>query len=260
MPKTGTHILIPFLEKLTGKRLCTRDTFKDIYIVNDYDHMQNLLSDPDAVLVNWCYSPVSQKQMADAMDFMYQHGLYLLFHCPYLPSTERLMLRRNCVVFFVVRDPRDYVVSLYYHVKAPNMLFNEEWFHASDMETQLTYIINGTNWFNSTHTVVHNFIPWRHSPACCALRFEKLIGPSGGACTFEEHLAELRKITDALHLTISDGELLDTFNEIYGTGATFRRGVVGTWREYFKDYHKEMFKAMLGDVLIGLGYERDYNW
>jgi hypothetical protein len=42
--------------------------------------------------------------------------------------------------------------------------------------------------------------------------------------------------------------------------ATFRSGKSGTWRQYFTEEHKRLFKEVAGDLLIRLGYETDNDW
>ncbi len=95
---------------------------------------------------------------------------------------------------------------------------------------------------------------------CRILSFEKLIGPSGGCCTEEEHLAELRKIARFLELEISDEKLLEVFSSVYGTGPTFRRAKTSVWRESFNEKIKDVFKKNVGDLLIELGYEESDEW
>ena len=41
---------------------------------------------------------------------------------------------------------------------------------------------------------------------------------------------------------------------------TFREGGSKKWKRYFTDEHKKVFKDIAGDLLIELGYEKDYNW
>jgi hypothetical protein len=41
---------------------------------------------------------------------------------------------------------------------------------------------------------------------------------------------------------------------------TFRKGQPGDWKEYFTEKNKEQFKATAGDLLIQMGYERDFDW
>ena len=79
-------------------------------------------------------------------------------------------MRRNCAVFHVKRDPRDYAVSLLNHLrKEKNMLFSDSAFYAADWDTQLYYVIVGTDSYNSTHTVVNCFAGWLSSPAATIL-------------------------------------------------------------------------------------------
>ena len=40
----------------------------------------------------------------------------------------------------------------------------------------------------------------------------------------------------------------------------FRKGIVGDWRNFFKEEHKQRFKELAGSSLINLGYESDYLW
>jgi hypothetical protein len=40
----------------------------------------------------------------------------------------------------------------------------------------------------------------------------------------------------------------------------FRKGVAGDWREFFTKRDREIYKEIAGDLLIQLGYEKDYDW
>jgi hypothetical protein len=39
-----------------------------------------------------------------------------------------------------------------------------------------------------------------------------------------------------------------------------RKGIEGDWKNHFSEAHKQKFKEIAGDLLIELGYERDYRW
>lgn len=39
-----------------------------------------------------------------------------------------------------------------------------------------------------------------------------------------------------------------------------RSGKPGEWKTYFKPEHKKLFKKNLGELLIELGYEKNFNW
>lgn len=40
----------------------------------------------------------------------------------------------------------------------------------------------------------------------------------------------------------------------------YRKGQSGDWKNYFNKKDKKIFKQIAGDLLIELGYEKDYNW
>ena len=44
------------------------------------------------------------------------------------------------------------------------------------------------------------------------------------------------------------------------TNSHYRKGKRGDWQNHFNDKHKAVFKEKYGDLLIKLGYEKDYNW
>jgi hypothetical protein len=40
----------------------------------------------------------------------------------------------------------------------------------------------------------------------------------------------------------------------------YRKGTPGDWRNHFNERHKQYFKEHYNDLLVKLGYERDYDW
>ena len=40
----------------------------------------------------------------------------------------------------------------------------------------------------------------------------------------------------------------------------YRKGVSGDWRNHLSETDKDVFKELAGDLLIELGYEKDYDW
>lgn len=261
MPKTGTHLLQPLLEKLTGhKQIWSEEIYPQQYI-RHLDTMLDLLSKPNAMPLHWLQPPVERKSLLFVLNLLQDKRQFLATHAPFSELMESTLIYRNCVVFYIIRDPRDYVISLINHREPSGAdVIIDPWFASLDINQKIYHVIVGTDWYNSTPMVVSKFMPWKNSPACCALRFEKLIGPQGGACTQAEQIAELRKITDALHLKATDNFLLKVFNQSFGTGGTFHTGKAGSWQKYFNEENKNLFKQHLGDMLIELGYETDYNW
>ena len=44
------------------------------------------------------------------------------------------------------------------------------------------------------------------------------------------------------------------------TNSHYRKGKRGDWRNHFNEKHKLVFKEKYGDLLIKLGYEKNYDW
>ena len=41
---------------------------------------------------------------------------------------------------------------------------------------------------------------------------------------------------------------------------TFNTGGIKKWEKIFNDEHKDLFKKYAGELLVELGYEKDYDW
>lgn len=268
MPKTGTHLMRPLLEYLTDKystSYWSREIDCPKVYLYDKKMMKLLLSLPDVVQPYWLNQPIHKNCLTSILDNLYYENEFFVTHAPYSPEIEKLMKERKAVVFFLIRDPRDWIISVIRHPAVSGVdiygePFGDHDFLSLDMNEKIHHVINGTSSYYSAKEVINKFLPWKKSSICCTLRFEALLGPQGGIYSQKEQLAELRKITNALHLDVSDEMLLEAFNESFGTGSMFSKGKAGTWKEYFNEEHKKAFKVLLGDILIELGYEKDYNW
>ena len=63
-----------------------------------------------------------------------------------------------------------------------------------------------------------------------------------------------------MNLQISDRNLIKIANDLFGGTWSFRKGSIGSWKQYFTQEHKQAFKEVAGQLLIDLGYEKDLNW
>jgi hypothetical protein len=46
---------------------------------------------------------------------------------------------------------------------------------------------------------------------------------------------------------------------LFGMGRTFRKGLIGGWREEFSSEHEQAAKEVAGPLLVELGYEVSPN-
>ena len=174
---------------------------------------------------------------------------------------------------FIYRDLRDVAVSHLFGMKKRKAIdtWPARYFYAlqSD-EERLEFLIKG--WPNDVqlqgfpHKVDYPNIgerfgenlPWLKDPNCLAIRFEDLV-----SAETREHTH--KKIVQYLLPNLSDGEIRAVLSKM-GDGHnaekshTFRKGIPGDWRNNFSQKHISLFKELAGQMLIDLGYERDFDW
>lgn len=271
MPKTGTFLIVNLLENLTGKtnfnvgnpQNYPHISFERFTFTTDQELYDALRADPCLAPLHWFGTSISTKGLAHTLDVLDEKGMYLLGHVPFSQQFRDLLLSKNYVNFFIIRDLRDWTLSYLRHIKQRDgdwRCLRNDWFMTLSCDEQLFHVIQGTRWYNRARYYADMFLPWKDSPTTCVLRFEKLVGPSKGNCTREEHLAELRKIAVALEMECTDEELLSVFRKSFGRDFTYTPAKTGRWRGRYKEQHKEVFKSVMGDWLVELGYEKDQNW
>jgi len=252
-PKTATHLLIPILEELT-KKTCYWAPEYTKHVEPLAESFEKAAQCPENYLFNLGQAPWTRLMMDQVWKINRNGKTFLHLHAPYSLAMERYLIEKNCINFFVKRDPRDQIISLLNHYKFIN--FNDKEIEPilSDDEKLLRMIRK-----QSRIQTIH-YMNWLNSPVCCALDFEKLMGAHGGKATDADAMEEMRKIAMALQLKRSDEELKRVYQKCFGHGWSFFKGKVGVWPEYFQERHKAAIKEEIGDLLIQLGYENDLEW
>lgn len=98
------------------------------------------------------------------------------------------------------------------------------------------------------------------NPECvCKVKFEDLIGARGGAKD-DIQLITILNIANFLDISISQDKIRKIRNTLWGKSSTFRKGIIGDWKNYFNQEHIQLYKEKYGYELIKLGYENDLNW
>jgi len=268
MPKTGTHLLRPLLEHLSEKKSVSYWS-NEVVCPKSYLYEKNItnlfLLLPHVLQAYWLHQPIPSSCFNSILDKIHNSNAFLVTHAPYSEEMESVINKRNGIVFFLIRDPRDWVISVIKHPPISGVdiyggPIGDHTFQSLDMSQKINTVIDGTPFYYSGREVFNKFLPWLNSSTCCVLRFEALLGPKGGSYSENDQIVELRKIANALHLDVTDKQLLEAFDASFGKGIIFTKGKAGTWKEYFSQENKNNFKQHLGDILIELGYEKDYNW
>jgi hypothetical protein len=193
-------------------------------------------------------------------------GSYMMGHIPYQEHVCELLRSLGVRTFFVIRDPRDVVVSLLHHIQRVRSHYLHRAY--AKLPSDKARLIAGIRGLRNkdgsieTQSIAEKLevtLGWTEVETVVTLRFEDLIGERGGGTAQDQTIA-IRKIGNHLGWDLAEEDVLIVGNEAFGKGKTFRRGMIGGWRGVFDDELKDAFKREAGEYLINLGYEQDNNW
>ncbi|MFZ5856402.1 MAG: sulfotransferase domain-containing protein [Chloroflexota bacterium] len=179
------------------------------------------------------------------------------------PEAASRVTGSGFVPYFIFRDPRDVVVSHVFYVTEMEARHVHHDYYASlpDFDTRLNVSILGRPDADIEFlNIAERFVPylgWLDCPEVLTIHFEDLIHERAATLTrIMDHLlarapipAPRERILDALETSINPSK-----------SPTFRSGKTGEWKKYFKEEHKRVFKEVVGDLLVRLGYEKNNDW
>jgi Sulfotransferase domain len=191
-------------------------------------------------------------------------------HLFYSKEWEEFFKGLNMKQIFVIRDPRDVIVSYAYYIPTLKIhplydTFQQEGFTHRDrmkflieggqpIDSKKPYQPNVKDWYTS-------FSDWMERDGVFSVRFEELI------ISEKERIQTLNRMVDFLwenneSIFIDKSVLVDKMVENInpGTSITFRKGKIGGWKDEFDDELKSLFKQYAGQLLVTLQYEKDTNW
>jgi hypothetical protein len=189
-------------------------------------------------------------------------GAFLNAHLTGQPELFELIRELGIKVLFMIRDPRDIVVSYYKYVTAIDRTHPQHDYFVSlpDDDARLLASIENMEGQVTIGEVLKRFQPWLEDKSVFVCRFEHLIGPRGRGDS-QQQLAVLRSIADYLEIPVANSRLQYIADRTYSSrSSTFRQGKKGGWSDYFTPKHVEAFKAVAGEELISYGYESSYDW
>jgi hypothetical protein len=246
-PKSGTHLLTQILQGFPAVGPAVESGLPALVTFDGYNGRQR---SPDAIL--------GDLERLLPGDIAYGH-----LHA--LPPAVEFLRRDGIAAYFILRDPRDVVVS---HVHYVTDMEQDHIHHAyytqtlSSFDQRLrTSILGMPGEVIPFPDIAQRFAPflgWLDLPQILSLRFEDLIT--------DRDLALNRVLDHAVQrgfpLLIDRPEALCRLAEGIDPlrSPTFRSGRVGGWKENFSPENKELFKEIAGELLVRLGYEQDLNW
>ncbi len=185
-------------------------------------------------------------------------------HLHALPEVVPLLCREGVAAYFIVRDPRDIVVSHVHYVTemAPRHVHHAYYRSLPDFESRLRVSILGLPGGAAPFPdIAQRFAPyrgWLEHPEVRLLRYEDFL---------RERREALGAVLDhavrrGFPLNIPRRQALSLLEGAIDPqkSPTFRSGRAGGWKEAFTPEISALFKEVAGDLLVALGYEESDAW
>ncbi len=197
----------------------------------------------------------------------------MLTHAVYNAEDAQSLLESGFKILFMMRDPRDQAVSFIYfsekNAKAWPALSSLPFEQALTKWITDTSTMHSTTWGRFSAPVAQTFKDvsdfysryqgWMSHPNVYTVHFERLVGEQGGGSR-EAQIEELTNIVKYLEIDLPDERITSIADTLFGRSRTFRSGQIGSWKTHFTPEQKELFKKIAEQLLIDLGYEKDFNW
>ena len=182
-------------------------------------------------------------------------------YLPGRPEYVGALLEGNRVAYFLMRDPRDKVIShiLYALEIHKGHAMRRYYAELPDMETRIERTIRGVpGMVQDIRSSYESYLAWLDQPRTLTVSFEDLVRDR--EATLLRMLAHVEAA--GVELQTDRQEALAVLNRRMAPGRspTYRAGRPGNWQQYFTEANKRSFKEVTGDLLVRLGYEQGSEW
>ena len=266
VPKSGTHLLAQILSAFPGVGLAVDRGMGPILT---YERQTGRLRATAELL--------GDLQRLKAGDLCFGHviaapEIVQLWSQPSVASDRSSVAsdRSSVAHFFMLRDPRDVVISHAFYIadKATQNVHHAYYKSLPTLDDRIRVSILGRpDWqaagatggdFPDIRGRFEKYLGWLEDPHLCLLRYEEFI---------QDRQANLERMLDyacqrGFQLHLPRAQALASLSEAIQPkrSFTFRKGESGEWKQHFTAEHKQLFKEAAGDLLIQLGYEKDNDW
>lgn len=180
------------------------------------------------------------------------------------PGIASFLTSDGRVNFFIYRDPRDLLVS---QVFFATEMYEEHGMHdfynsLPDFSERLKVAITGVDrdglYMVNVKQRYEGVFRWLEQENVMCLRYEDLINHR--EATLASMLDEVEKTGYKIPTPREDALSILVEAIQPRKSHTFRSGKTGSWKEFFTDEHKRLFKDVAGDLLARLEYEKSNDW
>lgn len=244
-PKSGTHLLVQFLEGLPAR-------------VNYGAFLASTTSS----------FQFRERSVSSTLRFIrgFVPGEIIRGHLYYEPEFAEALCRRRTVNYFIYRDPRDVVVSEAHYLREMNRWHRlaPHFRRLDSIEEAIMLSITGFDPplrgidFPNIGARFARYAGWLADPDCLCLKFEELRSEKRDALARrmgEFYAARTDRQIDLDPTVAAMIACVDPHKS-----HTFRSGKKSAWEREFTAEHRRRFDEIAGDLLVELAYEPNHDW
>ncbi len=274
VPHSGTHFLSSLLESIGYEHAIYKNTF---YLGSPFYRRSqraginwrtaNLLHErikihERKVLPVSVSSPVliTKSTYKQLFKVLYP-GKFIIGHVPYSSEAEKV---HNSVLdhsITIIRDPRDMILSMLRHIKDRPQHHSHDYLFNS-LKTDKDRFFAVADGFNNPEArlvgvknMIESMLKWQQDPNNLLIKFEDIVGPSGGG-----DISLQKKAINKILTFIDAKNLSNNFEEIakdsFGKSSTFRKGQIYGWKEKLSKEENELFSRAYSTLLDQMGYQK----
>jgi Sulfotransferase domain len=186
-------------------------------------------------------------------------------HLHALPEVVDLFCQPGYAAYFILRDPRDVVVSHVHYVTEIETNHIHHHYYTEVLQnfdqrlhTSILGLPDENIPFPNIYQRFAPYLGWLERPEVLNLRFEDFITSRQETLSLVFDHAIQRGFSANVDRAEAIKILADSIDP--QRSPTFRSGKVGGWQAQFSPDNKALFKEVAGDLLLRLGYEQDIDW
>lgn len=192
-------------------------------------------------------------------------GRFMAAHLYWSDECARLFEEKGVRHILMIRDPRDVIVSsIFFFLKRKDPFWHPPLSSEKNMDARVRLCITGADGGGVGGARVPSianryacYTPWMERDDCLVVRFEDMIGPNGGGDA-EIQRRDIRRIAGHVGQSLTDEMIERVAQGTFSTKTvTFRKGVIGNWREHFSPENERLFAELHGDLMKRIGYALD---
>lgn len=250
IPKCGTHLLLAYLERLgCVRRRCDTGDYRKA--VNEYRRLEEQ-AEVDALrgeIEQWRSRAAAGRARLLEVLRGAPDGVVVAEHCQFEPELHQALRELGYVILFMVRDPRDQVISYCNHVLRDTSHKNHLRFKRQPRQKTYRELllgappeVEGESNVAPVSQLYRFFEGWLEAEGVLTVAFENLVGAKGNSSRLRQ-LYESDRIA-ALVEAGSEVQLDECVRAMFDEKhSLFVRGQAGVWRELFDRENKVVFET-----------------